>query len=255
MVDNIRAKRYRKAMILAAGNGTRLKPLTDSIPKPMVPINGKPIMEYTIDWLGQHGISEIAINLHYRSQVIVNHFGNGEKMHASITYSYEEELLGTAGAVKKLSWFFDEPFLVIYGDNLTNCNLDNLLDLHDRKGGIGTVALFERDDTSASGVAELNGDNRIVRFVEKPKKGETSSKLVNAGIYVLEPEVMEFIPDDGFYDFGRQLFPQLLSENRRLNGYVMSEHEKLYWADTIESYTAMCEAIETGQIGEYVKTA
>jgi NDP-sugar pyrophosphorylase family protein len=237
-----------KAMILAAGNGNRLRPLTDNIPKPMVPLHGKPLVEYTVEWLKRYGISDIAMNLHYYFEVIVDYFGDGSKWIVDITYSREEELLGTAGAIKRLEWFFDDAFLVIYGDNLSDCNISKLADFHHSKGGIGTIVLFRREDTSASGIAQLDDDARIVKFLEKPSSIESFSKLVNAGIYILKPSILEYIPDDQPFDFGRQLFPLLLSKGEKLYGYVMSEEEHLYWADTIESYQVMIEAIDTGKI-------
>lgn len=238
-----------KAMILAAGKGTRLLPLTDSLPKPMVPLHGKPLLEYTVEWLKEYDVSEVAINLHHHPEAITNYFGNGEKWDLQIVYSREEELLGTAGAIKKLEWFFDGTFLVIYGDNLSNCNLKKLIDFHHAKDGLGTIVLFKRDDTSASGIAQLDNDYRIIRFMEKPEKAVSFSNLVNAGLYILEPEIMNYIPIGQPYDFGRELFPKLLSSDEKLYGYVMSVEEKLYWADTMESYKAMLKAVETGEIG------
>ena len=238
-----------KAMILAAGKGTRLRPLTDSLPKPMVPLHNRPLLEYTVEWLTECGVSEIAINLHHHPEAIVDHFGDGGKWNVKITYSREENLLGTAGAVKQLEWFFDDTFLVVYGDNLSNCNLGKLAGSHHMKGGIGTIVLFKRENTSASGIAQLDDNARIISFLEKPGKGESFSNLVNAGIYVLEPGILEYIPEDQPYDFGRELFPRLLSEGERLYGYVMSAEEQLYWADTMESYQVMLDAVETGRIG------
>ena len=243
-----------KAMILTAGKGTRLRPLTDNLPKPMVPLHGKPLLVYTIEWLRSYGISEVAMNLHHCPEAIVNHFRDGAKWGVQITYSPEEELLGTAGAIKKLKWFFDSTFLVIYGDNLSNCDLNRLYNFHCQKGGVGAIVLFEREDTSASGIVQLDDDTRIVRFLEKPGKTESFSNLVNAGIYVLEPSVLRRIPECQPYDFGRELFPQLLSSGEKLYGYVMSTEEQLYWADTMESYQVMLDAVEAGKIGDHWRT-
>ena len=241
-------------MILAAGEGTRLRPLTDNLPKPMVPLHGKPLLEYTIEWLKSDGISEIAMNLHHCPEAIVNHFGDGTKWGVQITYSLEEELLGTAGAVKKLEWFFDNTFIVIYGDNLSNCDLNRLYDFHCQKGGVGTIVLFEREDTSSSGIVQLGDDARVTSFLEKPGKAESFSNLINAGIYILETSVLKYIPERQSYDFGRELFPQLLSAGEKLYGYVMSAEEQLYWADTMESYQVMLDAVETGKIGDHWRT-
>lgn len=238
-----------KAMILAAGKGTRLHPLTENLPKPMVPLNGKPLLEYIIEWLKFYRILELAINIHHHPEVIVNHFGSGKELGVNITYSHEEKLLGTAGAIKKLSAFFNEPFLVIYGDNLCNCNLARLVEAHYTKGGIGMIALFRREETSASGIVEMDRESKIIRFLEKPNKAESFSNLVNSGIYVLDPGIIEHIPSTQPYDFGRDLFPQIILRGEKLYGYIMSDEEQLYWADTLESYQLMLEAVRDGKIG------
>ena len=224
-----------KAMILAAGQGTRLRPITDEIPKPMAPLAGKPLLEYNIELLKKHDVREIAINLHYRPETITNHFGNGTKWGVQITYSWESKLLGTAGAVKKLESFFtDAPFLLLYGDNLSNCNLTRLIDFHQAKKGIATIALYKREDVSQSGIAQLDKDARILRFLEKPRPEQVFSHFVNAGIYVLEPHILKYIPSEQPYDFSRELFPKLLNGGKRLYSYVMTE--ELLWVDTPEDY-------------------
>lgn len=223
-----------KAMILAAGLGNRLKPLTDRIPKCMVPISGKPILEHNIEWLHQYDIDELVINLYHLPGLIHGYFGDGSRWGVQITYSHETTILGTAGGIKKVAELFNETFLVWYGDNLSTCNLKRLADFHSIKGGLATIALYQREDVSQSGIAELDENERIIRFLEKPKVTQVFSRLVNAGIYILEPEILDFIPDDKPADFSRDVFPTLLSQNQAIYGYRMSGDEKLWWIDTME---------------------
>src|SRR5512146_2599604 len=155
-----------KAMILAAGEGTRLRPLTDKLPKPMMPLGNKPLLGYTLALLAQHNIRDVAINLHHCPETVRDYFGDGSAWNVRITYSFEPELLGTAGAVKKLEAFWNEAFLVVYGDNLTDCDLTRLVAFHRAQGGLATLALFWRDDVQHSGVVALDEHDRITRFVE-----------------------------------------------------------------------------------------
>ncbi len=234
-----------RAMILAAGLGTRLRPLTEGIPKQMLPLDGKPLLEYTIKLLSRHGITDIIINLYHCPEAIINYFGLGTRWGVKITYELERQLWGTAGSVKKMVWYLrDEPFLVMYGDNLNACDLTRLSQFHQSHcsndlsrsygPGLGTIALHYREDPTTSGIVQLDENQRIVRFVEKPQKDQVFSHLVNAGIYILEPEVLDYIPAEQFYDFGRDLFPHLLAEGQTLYGYVMSEY--ILGVDTLESY-------------------
>ncbi len=234
-----------KAMILAAGQGTRLRPLTNHTPKPMLPIAGKPLLEYTIELLQRHQVKDVVINLHHCPEEITNHFGDGGKWGLHITYSREPKLLGTAGAVKKMESFFDDTFLVIYGDNLSNCNISRLADFHRARKGIGTIAIHRRENPSASGMVKLGKDARIGEFVEKPAHEQVSSNLVSAGILVLEPRVLECIPEGQMYDFGSHLFPQLLERGERLYGYLMSED--LLWIDTPEDYQYVQDYVSEGR--------
>ena len=223
-----------KAMILAAGGGTRLRPLTERMPKPMVPIAGRPILEYNIRLLAKHGIRELVVNLHHYPDMVVDYFGDGQAWGVSITYSYEPVLLGTAGAVKKVEALFDSTFLMVYGDNLTTCDIGQLCSFHREKKAVGTMALFHRDDPTASGIVGLDEDDRIICFLEKPELHQVFSHWVNAGLLVLEPEVLYYIPADRPSDFGRDILPALIDAGRPLYGYQMSEG--LWWIDTLEDY-------------------
>jgi NDP-sugar pyrophosphorylase family protein len=248
-----------KAMILAAGQGTRLRPLTERIPKCMVRIGGKPILEHTIEWLRRYGITEIIINLYHLPEAIRGYFGDGQRWGVQITYSLEDRPLGTAGGVKNVAWFlvvspvepFDgpfgsaqgRPFFVWYGDNLSTCRLDRLWEFHRVKGGIATIALYYRDDPSQSGIVGLDENDRITRFLEKPKPDQVFSHWVSAGIFLLEPQVLEAIPAVGAPDFGRDVFPALLARDQSLYGYRMSEGEGLWWIDTPEDLRRMEDGI------------
>ena len=221
-------------MILTAGQGIRLRPLTDSVPKCMVPVAGKPLLEYTIQWLRQHGVVELVINLCHLPDVVMNHFGDGSRWDVHITYSLERESLGTAGGVRNVASFFDGPFFVWYGDNLSTCDLHRLYRFHRAKGGAATIALYHRQDPTASGIVGLDKQDRITRFLEKPKSEQVFSHWVSAGIFVLEPQVLEAIPSEGAPDFGRDVFPALLARGKPLYGYRMSEKEGLWWIDTLQ---------------------
>jgi mannose-1-phosphate guanylyltransferase / phosphomannomutase len=220
-----------KAIILAAGKGTRLKPLTNNIPKVMLPINGKPLLEYTIKLFKKYGIKEIAINLHHLPEKIKDYFGDGKKFGVKIYYSYEPKLLGTAGAIKKIEDFFDDTFIVFYGDNFTNLNILDMVNYHESKKGIATICLHK--GKSKSSYIEMDSNNKIVKFVEKPKIEKYG--WVNSGIYVLEKEVIKFIPKNKFFDFGKDLFPLLLKKNKKIFGYPLKD---CFWFEvgTLEKY-------------------
>lgn len=219
-----------KAMLLAAGEGQRLRPLTDGCPKPMLKIGAAPILEHNVKLLRKHGIVDIAINLHHRPDAITDYFADGQAFGVNIRYSYEPELLGTAGAVARLRDFFDRRFFVIYGDNLTDCRLDKMLARHLETESLCTLALFHREDVQASGVASLGRDGRIETFVEKPAPGMEVSHWVNAGILCCEPAILDFIPPAGPSDFGRDVLPQISGPTGRVFAYLMSE--TLLWIDS-----------------------
>jgi NDP-sugar pyrophosphorylase family protein len=225
-----------KAMILAAGLGTRLRPLTEEISKPMVPIVNRPVMEHIVDLLAKHGFTDLYVNLHYHPDVIKRHFGDGEQWGLSITYSFEEELLGTAGGVKKLEEKLGgDTFLVISGDALTDLDLTALLTFHKTHGCIATLVITPVSDPSKYGVVITDEEGRITGFQEKPSREVAKSFVANSGIYVFEPEVLDMIPS-GFYDFGSQLFPRFLEEGIGFYGYQHTD----YWNDvgSLEEYKA-----------------
>jgi len=233
-----------RALILAAGEGSRLRPLTEHVPKPMLEIAGRPILEHNVRLLARYGIRDIVINLHYHPEAVIEHFRDGAELGVRISYSYEPELLGTAGALNPIRASLTSTFLVLYGDNLSTCSISNLLELHGRSEAAATVALFEREDVLASGIVGLDEDDRITRFLEKPQAGEVFSHWVNAGILALEPDALGAVPPTGFSDFGRDVLPELLARGRKLSGYRMTED--LFWIDSLRDYERTRSSIDAG---------
>jgi NDP-sugar pyrophosphorylase family protein len=222
-----------KAIILAAGKGERLGKITKRIPKPMVKFNGKPILEYNVELCRKSGITDIYINVHHLSDVIIDYFGDGKRYGLRINYSHENELLGTSGAVNRIAHlspdFLNEPFFVIYGDNYSQYNLNS--DKYNVTCAIGVIGFHYREDTSTSGVAEFDPSFRITSFIEKPKQDETLSHWVNAGIYYLSPKIVNFI-SDGISDFASDIFPMLLQKNIPIYGVCEKTDVKAF--DTLE---------------------
>ncbi|MGA2220659.1 MAG: nucleotidyltransferase family protein [Verrucomicrobiia bacterium] len=206
-----------KAFILAAGLGTRLRSLGLDVPKVMVPIGGKPVLQHHIELFREQGISELIINLHYMPEKITSYFGDGSKFGVAITYSLEPKLLGTAGAVKKMEHLLrDGPFIVFYGDNLVRIRFAPLLEFHRARKALATIALFESPEPWTGGVVETDAAGRVLRFIEKPDPKQVSTNLISAGIFVVEPQVLNEISAGQFYDFGKDLFPKLLAERKPL---------------------------------------
>ena len=216
-----------RAMILAAGVGSRLDPLTRNVPKPLVPIVNRPVMEYLILLLKQHGFSDIMVNVHYLGDVISDYFGDGSKWGVNIHWAHENELWGDAGSVKNAQAFFqNETFLVIGGDDLTDMDLTAVVQTHKHKKATATLALSLVDDPSEYGIVQLNEEGRITRFLEKPK-GEVFSKTANTGVYVFEPQVFDLMPPGAFFLFGKQLFPLMMERDLPMYGHVT----QAYWKD------------------------
>ena len=232
-------------MILAAGRGRRLQPLTDTCPKPLISIAGKPLLEYVIRLLLRHGFDELTINLHHLPDEIETFCGNGEKWGAQITYSREERLLGTAGAIGKLRAQFREPFLVYYGDNLCNVDLGELWADHARSRSLATIGLLPMDDPTTRGIVQLDDEGTITRLVEKPTPEQVfDGYLVNAGIYALEPELVDEIPEGQCFDFSSDLFPAMLRDGRPLHGHRLEG--QLLSTDTPERYRHALEQVRAG---------
>jgi mannose-1-phosphate guanylyltransferase/phosphomannomutase len=216
-----------KAVVMAGGEGTRLRPLTSNQPKPMVPIVGKPCMEHILELLSQHGFDDVIVTVAFLPQAIRSYFGDGESLGMRIQYSVEETPLGTAGSVRLATRRLDEPILVISGDALCDVDLTALVDFHREKSAAVTIGLKSVDNPLEFGIVVTDEEGKIERFLEKPSWGQVFSDTINTGIYVLEPESLTHIPDDQPFDFSKELFPLLLSMGRPMFGYAFDG----YWQD------------------------
>ncbi|MCG7409889.1 NTP transferase domain-containing protein [Paenibacillus sp. ACRRX] len=216
-----------KAVIMAGGKGTRLRPLTLNTPKPMVPLLNRPCMSYIIDLLKRYDIHQIAVTVQYLPDVIRQYYGDGSEYGVQLIYAEEDTPLGTAGSIKNAAHFLDEPFIVISGDALTDFNLRHAIEYHRQKQALATMVLTQVDTPLEYGVVMTGEDGRVARFLEKPSWSEVFSDTVNTGIYVLEPEILNWIPAGKPYDFSMDLFPELLANHEALYGYVASG----YWSD------------------------
>ena len=224
-----------KAVIMAGGQGTRLRPLTSNQPKPMIPIANVPCMEHIVRLLKDHGIIDIVVTLQFMPEEIQDYFGDGSDWGVNIGYSIEDTPAGTAGSVKLAEeQLRGERILVISGDALTDCDLTRTLEFHEERGAEATMVLKSVENPLDFGIVITEEDGRISRFLEKPAWGQVFSDTVNTGIYVLEPTVLDEIPAEGEYDFSKELFPGLLEAGRPLYGYVTED----YWEDigNLEQY-------------------
>lgn len=218
-----------KAMILAGGLSTRLYPLTKQVPKPLVPLAGTANAVHLIEYLKTAGVTDLAINVFYLADAITEALGDGSRFGVRLQYLHEPVLMGSAGALKPLEWFFDDgDFLVVGCDDITNVELDELLAFHKEKKAIATIALVERDEVDQYGVVVVDDESRVIGFQEKPAKGTERSKLVNTGIYVFSPEIFSHIPAETFYDFGKQVFPALQQDAAAFYGF---DARDAYWCD------------------------
>jgi len=216
-----------QAVILVGGEGTRLRPLTYAVPKPMAPLLGRPFIGWIIERLRVAGVDEVILSCCYMPEAIEAYFGDGRKHGVKLHYVFEEEPLGTAGAVKNAVQRVTGTFYVCNGDILTGLDLVALREAHRRHGAIATIHTRKVDDPSQFGVVESDSDGRVRRFVEKPKPGETDARDINAGTYVLEPEALDAIPSHQKISIERETFPKLISETRRV--FAVSTND--YWID------------------------
>jgi mannose-1-phosphate guanylyltransferase len=236
-----------KAMVLAAGKGTRLFPLTGEMPKPMAPVVDTPIIRHIFELLSGHGVAEAHVNVHYLADALLAAYGEESRVNGmTVRLSREDELLGTAGGVKRLAENFDGTFVVVSGDALTDVNLGELVRLHKEKGALATIALRRVFDTSEFGVVELDGDGNILGFQEKPDPKEAISTLANTGIYVFEPRALEYVPEATFFDFARDVFPRFLEAGEKFVGY----QGDFYWSDigTLEAYRQAQYDVLSGRV-------
>ncbi|MEM8544433.1 MAG: mannose-1-phosphate guanyltransferase, partial [Cyanobacteria bacterium P01_H01_bin.119] len=217
-----------RAVLMAGGSGTRLRPLTCDLPKPMVPILNRPIAEHIVNLLRRHGITEVIATLHYLPDVMRDYFQDGKDFGVQMTYAVEEDQpLGTAGCVKNIAELLDETFIVISGDSVADFDLQAAIDFHKAKGSRATLVLTRVPNPIEFGVVITDENNRIKRFLEKPSTSEIFSDTVNTGTYILEPEVLDYLPENQESDFSKNLFPLLLDKGEPIFGYVSDS----YWCD------------------------
>lgn len=236
-----------KAMVLAAGKGTRLFPLTGEIPKPLAPVVDKPIIQHIFELLADKEVRHVHVNVYYLADALLDAYGEECQMNGmKVRLNREEELMGTAGGLKRLAEYFDDTFVVIMGDALTDVNIKEVVDFHKENGALATIALMRVADTSQYGVVELNQGCNITAFQEKPDPREAISTLANTGVYIFEPRVLEYIPENTFYDFAKDVFPKLLENGEKFVGY----EGNFYWSDigTLEAYRAAQYDVLVGKV-------
>jgi mannose-1-phosphate guanylyltransferase/phosphomannomutase len=235
-----------KAVIMAGGEGTRLRPLTSNQPKPMLPMANRPMMEHVVSLLRQHGMTDIVVTVAFMANAIRSYFGDGSELGVRMVYATEETPLGTAGSVLNAREELDERFLVISGDVLTDIDLSAVVDFHDQKGALATLALCSVENPLEFGIVITDEGGAIDRFLEKPTWGQVFSDTINTGIYVLEPEIFDFIPEGRAVDFSGEVFPGVLDAGRPIFGYVAEG----YWEDvgTTEAYLKAHQDIHDGRV-------
>src|SRR5579862_9358424 len=216
-----------KAVIMAGGEGTRLRPLTSNQPKPMLPMANRPMMEHVVSLLRRHGFDEVVVTVAFMANAIRSYFGDGSEFGVRMVYATEETPLGTAGSVLNARDELDERFVVISGDVLTDIDLSAVVEFHQRKGALATLALCAVENPLEFGIVITGEDGSIERFLEKPGWGQVFSDTINTGIYVLEPEIFDYIPDGRSVDFSGEVFPSALEDGEALYGYVADG----YWED------------------------
>jgi mannose-1-phosphate guanylyltransferase len=251
-----------KGMILAAGQGTRVRPLTKDLPKPMVPILGKPLMEYLIEHLARHGVTEIMVNVAYHHQKIERYFGDGHRWGVELGYSYEGVLdhgdirpqpQGSAGGMRRIqdfSGFFDQTTLVLCGDALIDLDIGAALHEHRARGAMASVVTLEvpPEDVQNYGVVVSDASGKVLSFQEKPKPAEAKSRMASTGIYIFEPEVLDLVPSGAVYDIGAQLFPELVA--RQLPFYAQKRF--FNWIDIgrVSDYWSVLQRVMRGGVAE-----
>lgn len=250
-------------MILAAGKGTRMRPFTYTLPKPMIPLLGKPVMECIIEHLKRYDVTDIVVNVSYLAEAIESYFRDGSRLGVQMAYSFEgkkdgEELiaeaLGSAGGMKRIqdfSGFFDETFIVLCGDALIDLDLERALEFHRKSKAIATIVLKEVPESEVYkyGIVETDENGRILQFQEKPLQSEAVSNLANTGIYIFEPQIFDYIPEGVEYDIGGELFPTLVKEGLPFFGVNIP----FEWVDigTVSDYSEASKKLLKGEINSF----
>ena len=249
-----------KAMILAAGKGTRVRPITHTIPKPMIPILQKPVMEFLLELLREHGFTEIMVNVSHLAEEIENYFRDGQRFGVEIAYSFEGRIedgeligdaMGSAGGLKKIQnfqHFFDDTFVVLCGDALVDLDLTEAVKRHKAKGALASLITkrVPRDQVSSYGVVVTDEDGRVRSFQEKPEVDDAASDMINTGIYIFEPEVLDFVPSDQAFDIGSDLFPKLVAAGAPFYALPM----EFEWVDIgkVPDYWQAIRSVLQGQV-------
>ncbi|MCI3132679.1 nucleotidyltransferase family protein [Phenylobacterium aquaticum] len=240
-----------KALVLAAGLGSRIRGVAGDKPKPLLRFGDRSILAHNLRWLAASGVTEVWINLHYGAQMIREEIGDGAAFRLRIRYVYEPELLGTAGALGNIAEALTETMLVVYGDSVVRFDLAALLAAHRGAGAEATVALFDQERHFNTGIAggrvRIDAEGAITEFVEGVNAGALSS-LVNAGVYAVEPAILDLIPQGAFADFGRDVFPAMLAGHRPLRGHVLDAQGYCLGLDTPESYAAGQKLLAEGRL-------
>src|SRR3954447_17856381 len=235
-----------KAVIMAGGEGSRLRPLTSSQQKAMMPLANRPMMEHIIRLLKEHGFDDLVVTVAFMANNVRTYFGNGQEFGVRIQYATEETPLGTAGSVRNAMDELDERFLVIAGDVITDIDLSALVARHEEKGAVASIGLKSMENPLEFGIVITREDGSIERFLEKPTWGQVFSDTINTGIYVLEPSVFDYIPEGRSVDFSSEVFPQLLAEGLPLYGAIAEG----YWEDvgTLEAYVRAHKDVLDGKV-------
>ena len=236
----------RKAVIMAGGFGTRLRPLTMSIPKPMVPVANRPMMDHIVTLLTRHGINDVVSLLYFQPENITDHFGDGAEHGIRMQYMLAEADFGTAGSVKNAQSMLDERFIIISGDVLTDIDISKAVAFHEQRKAMATIVLTRVAEPLAYGIVMTDAEGRITRFLEKPSWGEVFSDTINTGIYILEPEVLDLIPAKAEFDFSKDLYPLMLQRGMPLYGYIADG----YWKDigNLHEYQQAHEDVLAGRV-------
>jgi mannose-1-phosphate guanylyltransferase len=238
-----------KAVILVGGKATRLRPLTCNIPKAIVPVLNTPFLEHVIHHLGRHGIKDIILAQGHLSQPIENYFGDGSQFGVRLSYVVEDSPRGTAGALKNAERYLDETFLMLNGDIFTDLDITTMIDSHREKKAIATIAITPVDDPTAYGLIETNVENRVTHFLEKPSWSEVTTNMINAGTYVVEPDILTQIPAQREVSIERETFPKLLEQGKLVYVFPSSA----YWLDmgTPEKYLQLHRDLLSGESRQY----
>jgi mannose-1-phosphate guanylyltransferase len=240
-----------KALVLAAGMGSRLRAIAGDLPKPLMPFGGRPILLHNLYWLARSGVSDVWINLHYGADQIKAAVAADTPAGLEVSYSFEPELLGTAGALGNIKALHDGPSLVVYGDNILKLDLEAMAKAHAQSGAAITIALFDRDQHHHTGIAggrvKLSTNGAVEAFVEGAGAAEVSA-LVNAGVYLIEPGLAAMIEPGVPVDFGRDIFPGLLADGRGIHGHIIEADGFCLGLDTPESLKAGQDLLDAGKI-------